>query len=262
MIPIKGNCILIVCNININNMEKSDYVTIILAVVSLICLIVIIIQIFMVRSEIEKQASDVYRKAGEARDNVLQAVSESATLQVYPLIIDTVTTRHLNPSLKYFETVLPMLVPRQFNIPHVCNGKINSLQVDGYQVGLLVAHSNQGSHQLTSDVLVGRVQYVYLQRKPFLVAPVEDDVIQKLKTFTDTSAFQMLDQRHVFALYAINSPQNIVTTPSTSCTLAVTSPFTQGPPLAMSGRNGIELLQELSLVRDQEPLHALGYTLG
>ena len=242
-------------------MEKSDYITMALAVAALLCFIMVIIQLFLVRAEINKNALDVYQKTDEARDSIVQAIDNSATLQVYPLVIDTVTTRHLNPSLKYFATVLPMLVPRQFNVPYVCNNKIQSLQTDIYQVGLLVAHQNNGAQRLAQDVAAGRVQYLYLQRKPFLIAAIEEDVITRIQQFSDTPAFKNIDQRAVFALYAIESPENVVTTPTSSCSLAVTSPFTQGVVGAFKGKNGIELLEELNLLRDQEPLHALGYKL-
>lgn len=242
-------------------MENSDYITMALAVAALICFILVIIQLFLVRAEINKNALDVYQKADEARDSIVQAIDNSATLQVYPLVIDTVTTRDLNPSLKYFATVLPMLVPRQFNVPYICNDTIKSLQTDVYQVGLLVTHQNNGSQRLAQDVAAGRIQYLYLQRKPFLILAIEEDVITRLQQFSDTHAFKNMDQRTVFALYAIESPENIVTTPTSSCTIAVTSPFTQGTVAAFKGRNGIDLIDELNLLRDQETLHALGYKL-
>lgn len=242
-------------------MERKDVVTMILALVGLICIILVVFQIFIIRSEQESQRQDIVRKADEARTEITQTLDDQSTLQVYALIVDTPQTRDLNPGLKYFTTVLPMLIPRQLSVPHICNGTLQSVQLDAYQVGLLVTHKNNGSQRLIQDVLAGRVQYLYIQRKPFFVFPVEDDVVRTLSSFTDTPAFNEIGNRNVFALYAINSPSNIANTPASSCQMAITSPFTNGPIATMEGRNGINLVNELGLSQTQEVMHAVGYKL-
>ena len=240
-------------------MDIPDIITIILIVVAVVAIILVIIQLFLVRSALADQQSDVLKRVAEAHDSVVHAMDDVPVLNVYALVVDTVMTQNLDPKLKYFDVILPMLVPRQFSVPYICDGKVVSAPTDVYQVGVLAVRSNEASHRLLNDTINQRVQYVYLQKQPFFIAPVEEDVIKKLKAATDTDAFRGLDGRTLFALYAIQSSSNVTTVSSTGCQVATSSPFTSGKPSAFTGQNGIRLVSELGLQKDEEPLHVLAY---
>ena len=231
-------------------LEQKDAVAFGITCILVIILVVIIIQVFLLKAEIAKNASELVRHADDARTSVLQSIDAGGAshLHTYSILVDTPMTALLSPKLNYHRLTVPYMVPKQFSLPHVCSGRFETITTDMYTYGILSLYTNHGATLLAQDVANGRVQYVILRGRIYAIDNLDDAAIKKLEEITDTSGFKELTGRRLFALYPLSA------SPTPGCKVVVASPFVTMPD-ATSG----ELAEDLKLVQRQEPLHMLGY---
>jgi len=142
----------------------------------------------------------------------------------------------------------------------LCNDRLESFATDMYEYGILSLYNNQGSFQLATDILTGRLQYVILKQRVYGVAIISDDAITELSNITDASSFKDLNERRLIALFSLQS-----TTPG--CRIVLASPFNNNVQTltqntsTTNNSNKVDLVTELGLTGNTEPIHVLGYTI-
>lgn len=180
--------------------------------VTVLLLAAIIIQIVYVRTKLSSVQSSLYNKELQIRSQYNQEAKLSNKLQVYGLQIDNNSTRLLNnTTMSLGSTLLPIVTPKEFRLPHVCdNNSVQSLSVAVNKVGFLVVTKNLGAEELIKDIINNNVLYVIVNGHFMLIDWDNGDkmksIIETVKQHDPVSS--TIEDRYIFFVYAPKSEFN------------------------------------------------------
>lgn len=232
--------------------------------VLIVCIVIlftlVILQIFWIRFKLAHIESTTQNKELQIKKQVNYDNDVTNRLQVYGLKVDcTIINTLNNANTKNGQRVLELVSPKKFSLPHVCNGDMKMVDIDVYQVGVLVVYLNQGAEDLYQDIISNKIRYMIINSKFFFVM---NDVAKTLQNavydmnIPDVS--NVISDRYMFLLYPVNS----ATPQDKTCSLHLTTFFGKLDSI----QNNNALIDMKTLVgysgEKQYPLHALGYKVA
>jgi hypothetical protein len=195
-------------------MTNVVVITVVIWFVICACIIFGIMQILWIRNKL-----DLYSKAKLSSELLLRQrmnpddMLPRTNLKTYSVVVDVLMTNTLNnTSSKEFQSYVPKVSPKTFNIPYICADRIESTNVS-FSTGYRIVLDNRfGSClDLIGDIDQRNILYLMLNGILF-IASVDQRSVLDLQQMNP--AFNNLS---VVNLFVIDAPQNVSLGSTSNC---------------------------------------------
>ena len=237
--------------------KKLDWFSISMITTIFLLLVGCIIQIVWLRAKLSAYSDTQLSSTLELQSKMTQGMKLTAnTLKTYSVILDNRMTYALNrPASDDAEFLLEFCVPRVFNVPHVCDGIVNGLNVSCSEVSYLVINVvEEGASQLMLDLQKKLIVYVMIN-KILYFADYSILIQTQLREHND-----IFKDKYVIYLYTMNSPKNIIVDNDLQfCTIDIMPFFGQ---ISSDDTFDLKTLLSLSNVPTFKPMHILAFVIA